>query len=89
MFFNLSFSSISAKQYKKLDASIKLKIKKKILQLKKQNKKRRHLRFGVPYFVEEIGQYRVIYNLDEIKKEITILFLGKHKNYENYLKKLE
>ena len=88
MLYQLSFSEISSKQYKSLDASIKNQVKKKILQLKEQDKKRRHLRYGASYFVEEIGQYRIIYSLDKKKKEIIILFIGKHKDYEKYLKKI-
>ncbi len=86
-FYELKFSEIAKKQYEDLDNSIKTEIKKKLLKLKEKEKKRRHLRFGEPYFVDEVGQYRIIYEIIEEKIVILVLFIGKHSDYEKYLKK--
>ena len=40
---------------------------------------------GLTAFVEESGQYRIIYTCREQQK--TILFIGDHKNYEKWFKK--
>lgn len=85
MLFRLLFTSISAKQYKKLDGSTKIRIKKKLILLKESDKKRRHLHFGLPFYVEEVGQFRIVYKFDKLEKKIVILFIGKHKDYERFL----
>ena len=86
-FFELKFSEIAKKQYEDLVNSIKQEVKKKLLKLKEKEKKRRHLRFGEPYFVDEVGQYRIIYEIIEEKIVILVLFIGKHSDYEKYLRK--
>ncbi len=68
--------------YSKLDKSGKEKIWKKIQQLKSREKKGRHLKHGTPYFVEEMGQYRVCY--EEEGDLRTIMFAGNHKQYEKW-----
>ncbi|MEK6852874.1 MAG: type II toxin-antitoxin system RelE/ParE family toxin [Nanoarchaeota archaeon] len=83
--YTLKFSEESYKAYLKFDKSVQERVKNKIQQLKEDYKKRRHLRLGKPYFVEEVGQYRIVYEL--LDKEVIVLFIGKHKDYEEYLKK--
>lgn len=68
----------------KIDKSERIKIYKKIKKLKNL-KKRRHLKFGLSFFVEEMGQYRVVYENIEEKKIININFIGNHKDYEKFL----
>jgi mRNA-degrading endonuclease RelE of RelBE toxin-antitoxin system len=43
----------------------------------------RHLRFGSGFFVEEIGQYRILYAVDGQTK--IIYFVGTHKDYEKFI----
>ncbi len=45
----------------------------------------RHAKFGVPYFVDEIGQYRVCFKSDEHAKTRRFYFIGDHKAYERWL----
>lgn len=68
----------------RIDKSDQIKIHKKIKQLK-NIKKRRHLKHGKNFFVEEAGQYRIIYEVFEDKKRIEIIFIGDHKDYEKFL----
>ena len=56
------------------------------MQLKEKDKKRRHLKYGEPFFVDEVGQYRIVYEINNEEIVILVLFIGKHKDYENYLK---
>lgn len=54
-----------------------------------EDKQRRHLYYGCPYFVEEVGQYRITYELIESKKVIIVGFIGKHKDYDNWRKNIK
>lgn len=45
----------------------------------------RHEKYGVTYFVDEIGQYRVCFVSDENKKLRIFYFIGDHKEYEKFL----
>ncbi len=47
---------------------------------------KRHLKKGAKFFVNEIGQYRIIYKVFKEKKEIRFYFIGKHKEYEKWFK---
>lgn len=44
----------------------------------------RHLKFGLDYFVAEIGQYRIIFKEQENSRDI--YFVGNHKQYEEWYK---
>jgi mRNA-degrading endonuclease RelE of RelBE toxin-antitoxin system len=67
----------------KLESHIKTRIIKK-LKLLKEEREFRHLRFGLPYFVLEIGQYRICFTEDDEKKTRTLIFVGNHKEYEKW-----
>ena len=84
-YYNLKFTHKAKEQYEKLDKSVRHICDKKILQLKDKDKKRRHLRFGESYFVEEVGQFRIVYEIIEEDILILILFIGKHKKYDDFL----
>jgi len=71
----------------KFDNSVQNRIYKTLEKLKSP-KQRRHLKLGTPFFVEESGQYRIVYELYEDKKIVELLFVGTHKDYEKYYKKL-
>ncbi|VVB74965.1 Uncharacterised protein [uncultured archaeon] len=57
-------------------------ISKKLLELK-EKKSFRHLKLGSPYFVLEVGQYRVCFIEEESKR--ILLFVGNHKEYEKWI----
>ena len=46
----------------------------------------RHLRFGVDFFVEEVGQYRICYKSYEDRKVRRFYFVGDHKEYEKWVR---
>ena len=65
-------------------------IKKRFLKRREKFKKFpttsfRHSEKGLPYFVDEIGQYRVCFISEEEEKLRTFYFIGKHKKYEKFL----
>lgn len=45
----------------------------------------RHLHFGVDFFVEEVGQYRICYRSFEDRKIRRFYFVGDHKEYEKWI----
>ncbi|MFH1106846.1 MAG: hypothetical protein V1787_03035 [Candidatus Micrarchaeota archaeon] len=69
----------------KLDESVKGRIRKKLRQLE-GSLPSRHLGHGLPYFVEEAGQYRIAFEVDSERKMKIVHFIGSHKEYEKWLK---
>ncbi len=68
----------------KLDNSVKKQIMKKVMQL--QNPlPARHLKFGLDFYVEDVGQYRICYKIDETRQAKVFYFAGTHKEYEKWL----
>lgn len=84
-YYKLNLTIEAQKQFDKLDNSIKIKCEKKFKQIIQKDKVRRHLRFGEKYFVEEVGQYRIIYEINDDKVLILVVFIDKHKKYESFL----
>ncbi|MFH0986802.1 MAG: hypothetical protein V1911_02000, partial [Candidatus Micrarchaeota archaeon] len=79
--FKIKFADGWDKYYLKLDKTEKMKIWKKIEQLKTQHKTR-HLRHGLPFFIFETGQYRICF--EEEKDARIVAFAGSHKQYEKW-----
>jgi len=48
--------------------------------------KKRHLKKGARFFVDEIGQNRIIYRVFEENKKVRFYFAGNHKEYERWCK---
>ncbi len=71
------------KHYAKFNSSEKERVWKKIQQLKFLSRPR-HLKHGLPFFVAEAGQFRVCF--EEVQKSRTIVFVGTHKQYEQWYK---
>ena len=70
--------------FKDFDKGIKDQILKKIDQMENDLKPRGF--HNSRYCIEEVGQYRIAYILDEMAKTKTIYFIGKHKQYEKWYK---
>ncbi len=71
--------------FDKLDNQIKERTAKKIQKILERPQKR-HLGGNAKYFVDEIGQYRILYMVFEEKKEVRFFFIGNHKEYEKWYK---
>ncbi len=67
-----------------LDKSIKERIAKKIGKILKYPNKR-HLKKSL-FFVDEVGQYRIVYRIFEENKRVRFYFVGDHKEYEKWYK---
>jgi mRNA-degrading endonuclease RelE of RelBE toxin-antitoxin system len=85
--YDIKYKPEYIKRLAKLEIKIQIRSK-KVTDKLKQAKKRRHLKKGNPYFVENLGQYRILYKLYEDEKIIELLFIGTHKEYEKYYKQL-
>jgi len=68
-----------------LDPHIKECIVKKIRKILEFPQKR-HLKKGARFFVDEIGQNRIVYRVFEENKEARFYFIGNHKEYEHWYK---
>ncbi|VVB65756.1 Uncharacterised protein [Candidatus Gugararchaeum adminiculabundum] len=82
--YEIEFGEDWDRCFSRLDKSMQRRVAKKILQLQREIPAR-HLGQGVQFHVSEIGQYRLLYKIDEKRKVKTIYFVGKHKEYENWL----
>ncbi|MFH1588448.1 MAG: type II toxin-antitoxin system RelE/ParE family toxin [Candidatus Diapherotrites archaeon] len=73
------------KYFSKLDNTLKERVVKKISKIIEFPKKR-HLGKKAKFFVDEIGQHRIIYRVFDETNEIRFYFVGSHKEYEKWFK---
>ncbi|NYZ76763.1 hypothetical protein H0O02_00415 [Candidatus Micrarchaeota archaeon] len=85
--YGIEFDSAWDRYFEKLAPDIQKRIWKKILRIK-DGLPGRHLHYGIDYFVEEVGQYRVCYKSFEVKKVRRLYFVGDHKEYEKWMRGL-
>ena len=84
MTYSVIFVGDAERSLAKLDKGIQLRILKKVAQLERSDFESRHLHHGSPYFVEEVGGYRIAFEVDEMSLTKTIYFVGDHKQYEHW-----
>jgi mRNA-degrading endonuclease RelE of RelBE toxin-antitoxin system len=82
--YSIKFDRKWKEYFQELPDDIKERVAKKIKRIM-EGLPGRHLRFGVDFFVEEVGQYRICYKSDEVKKIRTFYFVGTHKDYEKWI----
>ncbi len=68
--------------FQPLDEGVKERIAKKIGKILEYPNKR-HLKKS-SFFVDEVGQYRIIYRVFEDEKLVRFYFVGTHKDYEKW-----
>lgn len=71
--------------FQSLTKAIKERVVKKIENVLEYPQKR-HLK-KVFFFVDELGQYRIVYRVFEEHKRVRFYFVGTHKEYEKWYKK--
>ncbi len=71
--------------FDKLDSESKIRVVKKIKKILEFPKKR-HLGGKAKFFVDEVGQNRILYRLFEETNEVRFYFVGNHKEYEKWYK---
>ncbi len=70
--------------FQKLPEEMQVRVAKKVKRIL-EGLPGRHLRFGVDFFVEELGQYRICYRSFEARKARKFYFVGTHKEYEKWV----
>ncbi|MCX6777880.1 MAG: hypothetical protein NT157_03260 [Candidatus Micrarchaeota archaeon] len=84
--YELDFAKGWDVYFRNFDKSVQLRITKKVLQLAGPLSGR-HLRFGLPFFVEEVGSYRIVFEIFESERKKRIVFVGNHKQYVKWYSK--
>ena len=74
-----------SRYFEPLDEGIKVRVAKKIGKILNYPIKR-HLKKSL-FFVDELGQYRVIYRVFDDDKIVRFYFAGTHKEYEKWYKR--
>jgi mRNA-degrading endonuclease RelE of RelBE toxin-antitoxin system len=82
--YNLDYHPKWKSYFQDLPEEIKLRVVKKIESISNTPKSQRHMRFGLPYFVSELGQYRITYKIIDLDNKIIFYFVGDHKEYEKW-----
>jgi len=80
--YDVLFEEEAERTLGKMDKSVRQRILKKAIQLESDDSTSRHLRHGLPYFVEEVGGYRIAFAIRD--KQKLVLFVGDHKQYERW-----
>jgi mRNA-degrading endonuclease RelE of RelBE toxin-antitoxin system len=83
MSYSVIFHEEARRKIFALDHSVRKLILKKIARMKTEPAGK-HLRHGLPYFIAEVGQYRIAYEVDEAEKKKIIQFVGDHKEYAEW-----
>ena len=81
--YNANYDEDWPKYFAKLDNTIKERVARKIEKILEFPQKR-HLKKGARFFVDEIGQNRIIYRLFDGSNEVRFYFVGNHKEYERW-----
>ncbi len=82
--FQVFLHDDAAESLDKMDSSIKERVIRRIARMREESAGR-HMKYGLGFFVEELGQYRIVYACDEDTK--IIYFIGDHKEYEKWYSK--
>jgi len=82
--YSVILDEIARRQFFELDQSVRERIAKKLKQLEREDLQSRHLEYGVPVFVEEVGQNRIVFKIRDDIKEKRVVFIGKHKDYKKW-----
>ncbi|MEW6294808.1 MAG: hypothetical protein AB1467_00750 [Candidatus Diapherotrites archaeon] len=73
------------KYFNDLDNTVKERVAKKIQKILEFPKKR-HLGQKAKFFVDEVGQCRILYRVFDETNEVRFYFVGNHKEYEKWYK---
>ena len=83
--YTASYDEKWAEYFDKLEYSLQERVAKKIKKILEFPQKR-HMKKSARYFVDEVGQYRLVYRIFEEQKEARFYFVGNHKEYEKWYK---
>lgn len=70
----------------KMDASVRSPILKRMKRMPREPPGR-HLQYGLPFFIIDVGQYRIAYScVNDLKR---VYLIGDHKDYQRWLRSLQ
>ncbi len=70
--------------FKNIDKDLELRLKQKIKELREKPESGKKLKYS-DFHCLRIGEYRVIYEIDSLKKQVIVLYIGHKKNvYDNF-----
>lgn len=76
------------KALEKLDSETRRRVREKVMELEKSPRKGEPLRYS-PFWRLKVGDYRVIYEINEERQQVIILFIGHRKKvYDDFSKLL-
>ncbi len=84
MSYRIIFTEEAEEAFLGLDKAVRTRIAKKMFQLERDGFASRHLKFGLPFFVEEIGGYRLVFEALETEKKKIVIFVGSHHAYQKW-----
>ncbi|MFH1200540.1 MAG: hypothetical protein V1708_05735 [Candidatus Micrarchaeota archaeon] len=82
MSYTVLFTTEAGSMLDALDKSVRVRLIKKIAKMERKDLPSRHLKAGLPHFVEESGGYRIVFEMEGKTK--LVVFVGDHKQYENW-----
>ena len=81
MIYEINIKKSALKEYEKLEDKIKNKIKNKILTLKETPRPHKLIKLvGIEAYRIRIGDYRLVYTIDDVNKTIEIMAIGHRKD---------
>ena len=86
MVYNVCLHPKANTAIKKLDPSIKKRIKQKLKELEQRPNRGEHLKYSA-FWKLRIGDYRAIYEIIESEKKILVIFIGNRKNVYDKLER--
>ena len=84
MSYSVILDEDARKMFFDLDKSVREHISKKLIQLERDDLGARHLKFGAPDFLANVGQYRIVFKKREAEKIKLVAFVGDHKHYTEW-----
>ena len=87
--YNLDYHPKWKEYFENLPENVKIRAIKRINFILENPTRQRHLKYGLPYFVVEFGQYRITYKVLESEQKIIFYFVGNHKEYEKWYSSLD
>ena len=77
----------AARELQELQKSIKIKVKESLKELSDEPEKKGKLLVGSKFWSLRVGDYRAIYEVNQGKMQVIVLFIGNRKNvYDDFSK---
>jgi mRNA-degrading endonuclease RelE of RelBE toxin-antitoxin system len=82
--YKVTVNETVSRKLLKMDGAVRERLI-KVIAMMRSTEPGRHLKHGLDFFVEEVGQYRIVFRC--INQEKRVHFVGDHKEYEKWYRK--